>query len=144
MVWLPEHERRRKIESERLQREYEAVALKLQQELEELEELEEPEYAERTRAEAEQAWAARREAQEAKRAELSSKKSELLDKARLDTLTFEQLSLVIDNYRIYDFSQAELAELRALCDVKRPSSPPAVCSKCFLLASNCICIAAPF
>jgi hypothetical protein len=136
--WLPEHEWRRKIESERLQREYEAEALRLQQDREARE------YAERTRAEAEQAWPAHRDAQEAKRAELSSKKAELLDKARLDTLTFEQLSLVIDNYRMYDFSQAELAELRALCDAKRPSPPPAVCSKCFLLASSCTCMTVPF
>ena len=125
-TWLPHEEWRRKQEEdlERIRQEEQRIA---------------DEYTKRVREKGERDWHSHRDEQEARRQELSAKKSEILELARSGILGHERLQLVIDNQKLYGFSESELAELLELLQPTRSSQVPSICPSCHMVDSNCTC-----
>lgn len=84
-------------------------------------------------------WRARRDQLEKLRVELTAKRDKVMALARSGSLTYERLSLVIDNKNMYGFTEAELSELLEFQRQVRPGKVPSMCPSCHMVGSNCTC-----
>lgn len=109
---------------------YEDLARDREKELERKRRKEEQELAE---------WQAHRDQLEKRRTELNGKRDKVLALARNGSLSYEQLSLVIDNQGMYGFTEPELAELLEFQKQLRPGQVPSMCPSCHMVGSNCTC-----
>ena len=101
----------------------------------------EPRYPQIDDVPAKESESCRSEEQQETRPELSSKRDELLHLAKNGSLSHMQLSLVIDNARMYSFSEEDLTELRTILKKMCPPSDhsPVICPSCHMVGSNCTC-----
>lgn len=95
-------------------------------------------YAAQIRAAEEKAWPEHKAQQEARKAELSRRKGTILMSARAKTLTFERVSLVLDNYLLYGFTPDEVTELKDL-QQSLAAAPTALCRSCHSDLRHCLC-----
>ena len=109
---------------------YEELAREREKELERKRWREEQELAE---------WQAHRDQLEKRRVEFTAKRDKVMALARNGSLSYEQLSLVIDNKNMYGFTESELSELLEFQRQVRPGQVPSMCPSCHMVGSNCTC-----
>jgi len=71
--------------------------------------------------------------------EFTAKRDKVMALARNGSLSYEQLSLVIENKNVYGFTKSELSELLEFQRQARPGQVPSMCPSCHMVGSNCTC-----
>jgi len=71
--------------------------------------------------------------------EFTAKRDKVMALARNGSLSYEQLSLVIENKNVYGFTKSELSELLEFQRQVRPGQVPSMCPSCHMVGSNCTC-----
>ena len=84
-------------------------------------------------------WQAHRDQLEKQQVEFTAKRDKVLLLARSGSLSYEQLSLVVDNQSLYGFSESELFELLEFQRQVRPGQVPSMCPSCHMVGNNCTC-----
>ena len=82
------------------------------------------------------------EEEEEEEGNFSSEKEKFLNLARTRSISLLSLNQVMDNFRLYDFTEDELSELTNILAEMRarvPSVAPKVCPSCYQIGINCTC-----